>query len=132
MTELRKALLELHGATTFEERSDGLWMLAPDLHVVALAELMRESEARLSTMTGVACPDGETDVIYHYTIGHDAVNVRARTKGNAIASVALVTAAANWIEREINDLFGVDFVGHPDLSPLVRPAELPAGFYREG
>ncbi len=34
-------------------------------------------------------------------------------------SVTPVWRAANWYEREAHDLFGVDFEGHPDLTPLL-------------
>ena len=36
-----------------------------------------------------------------------------------IPSVAGVWRAANWFEREAKDLFGVHFIQHPDLSPLL-------------
>jgi len=124
-------LLALPGATALETRRDGLWMLAPEIDVVAMATFMHRAEGRLSTVTGVAREDGETDLIYHYIIGRGAINVKARTKGNGIASIANVTQSANWIEREIHDLYSVNFVGHPDLSPLVRPVQLPEGFFRE-
>ena len=37
----------------------------------------------------------------------------------ALPSVTSVWRAANWYEREAHDLFGVNFEGHPDLSPLL-------------
>lgn len=37
----------------------------------------------------------------------------------ALPSVTSVWRAADWYEREAHDLFGVDFEGHPDLSPLL-------------
>ncbi len=40
-------------------------------------------------------------------------------KDPTIASVTTVWAAADWYEREAHDLFGVNFEGHPDLSPLL-------------
>lgn len=36
-----------------------------------------------------------------------------------LPSVTPVWRAANWYEREAHDLFGVDFDGHPDLTPLL-------------
>ena len=37
----------------------------------------------------------------------------------SISSVSSVWRAADWYEREAHDLFGVDFDGHPDMSPLL-------------
>ena len=37
----------------------------------------------------------------------------------SISSVTSIWRAADWYEREAHDLFGVDFNGHPDLSPLL-------------
>ena len=37
----------------------------------------------------------------------------------ALPSVSAVWPAADWYEREAHDLFGVSFVGNPDLSPLL-------------
>ncbi|SVB37428.1 uncharacterized protein METZ01_LOCUS190282, partial [marine metagenome] len=36
-----------------------------------------------------------------------------------IQTVSDIWRAANWYEREAHDLFGVDFSGHPDMSPLI-------------
>ena len=36
-------------------------------------------------------------------------------------SVTPLVPAADWYEREIHDLFGVEPIGHPDLDPLVLP-----------
>ncbi|SDF15297.1 NADH-quinone oxidoreductase subunit C [Sporolituus thermophilus] len=44
-------------------------------------------------------------------------------------SLAPVTPAAAWYEREIHDLFGLTPVGHPDLRPLVLHENWPAGQY---
>ncbi|MFP3914895.1 MAG: NADH-quinone oxidoreductase subunit C [Actinomycetota bacterium] len=39
----------------------------------------------------------------------------------AIASLIDVYAGADWHEREANEMFGIDFIGHPDLSNLYLP-----------
>ena len=43
-----------------------------------------------------------------------------------VASVVPLWEAANWLEREVWDLFGVRFTGHPDLRRLVMPEEFTA------
>ena len=43
-----------------------------------------------------------------------------------VASVVPLWASANWLEREVWDLFGIRFSGHPDLRRLVMPEEFTA------
>jgi NADH-quinone oxidoreductase subunit C len=44
----------------------------------------------------------------------------------AARSVVPLWEAANWLEREVWDLFGIRFEGHPDLRRLVMPEEFTA------
>ena len=44
-----------------------------------------------------------------------------------IDSIAGVSPGANWIEREIKDLLGVEFKGHPDPRKLILPDDWPEG-----
>ncbi len=44
----------------------------------------------------------------------------------AVASAVPLWEAANWLEREVWDLFGIRFTGHPDLRRLVMPEEFTA------
>ena len=123
-------LSRLPGAAAVERRTDGLWMAAPALDVLAMAETMHHLGARLSAMTGVAFGDGETAIIYHYCLGCLTVNLKAETRARAIPSIAPITQAADWSEREISDLYGVRFTGHPDPRRLIRPPSLSPGFFR--
>jgi NADH-quinone oxidoreductase subunit C len=43
-----------------------------------------------------------------------------------VRSVVSIWAAANWLEREVWDLFGIRFAGHPDHRRLVMPEEFTA------
>jgi NADH-quinone oxidoreductase subunit C len=44
----------------------------------------------------------------------------------AAPSVVSIWPGANWLEREVWDMFGIDFVGHPDLRRILMPEEFTA------
>lgn len=55
-------------------------------------------------------------------------NARLRLKAplgesETIESVTSVWGAANWLEREVYDMFGIRFRGHPDLKRILLPDE---------
>ena len=44
----------------------------------------------------------------------------------SVESVVPLWAGANWLEREVWDLFGITFTGHPDLRRIVLPEQFTA------
>jgi len=81
----------------------------------------------LSDLTAVDWP-GRTgprfDVVacLYSTTLRQRVRVKARAAdGEAVPSVTGVWPAANWLEREVYDMFGVTFAGHPDLRRMLMP-----------
>jgi NADH-quinone oxidoreductase subunit C len=53
-------------------------------------------------------------------------NERIRVKimiadGESVPSAVSVWATANWLEREVYDMFGIHFEGHPDLKRILLP-----------
>lgn len=131
MTDYLSLIQALPGATRITQQRDGYWMVAPDLDVVALAKAMSQWGARLSTMTGSMLPDEETAVMYHFFLDNKGINFKVFTHKNKIASISPVLPAAEWIEREITDLFKVEFEGHPHPERLIRPLQLEPGLMRE-
>jgi len=66
------------------------------------------------------------DVVYCLYSTSRRVRVRMKTRaadGDAVPSVSGVWAAANWLEREAFDMFGIRFEGHPDLRRILMPEE---------
>lgn len=65
------------------------------------------------------------EVVYHllsYRHRHGIVlKVEADRAAPSVPTVECVWKTANWFEREVYDLFGVDFPGHPDLRRIMLP-----------
>ncbi len=95
-----------------------------------LTFLRDEPELRfdfLSDLTAVHWPDrqgAEFEVVYQlYSISH---RVRLRVKvrlpeGGEAPSAYGVWQAADWLEREVYDMFGIRFAGHPDQRRILNP-----------
>jgi NADH/F420H2 dehydrogenase subunit C len=86
----------------------------------------------MSDVTGVDYGGGRpVEVVYQMfsTVHKRALRVRCRLSLEAleIASVVSLWQCANWLEREVYDLFGVTFTGHPDLRRILMPYD-----YEEG
>jgi NADH-quinone oxidoreductase subunit C len=64
------------------------------------------------------------DVIYALYSIRDRHRLRVKVRAGEHEPVPSVTAiwpAANWLEREVYDMFGVSFTGHPDLRRMLMP-----------
>lgn len=62
-------------------------------------------------------------IVYSFERNH---RIRLKTRvaeEEEMSSAVPVYAAANWMEREIYDMFGVRFAGHPDLRRILMPDE---------
>ena len=129
--DLAVRLAAIPGSAQAEEQGDGLWISAPELDIEAMAREMKALGYRLITMTARAREDGETTIIYHYAQRRQYASFKTWTHGGAIQSVTPTLRMASWIEREIHDFFAVEFIGHPNLIPLLRPPGLKEGFFRE-
>jgi NADH-quinone oxidoreductase subunit C len=84
---------------------------------------------RLSSVTGVDRYPAEPrfEVVYHlHSIERkQRLRLKCRLSGEApqIESVTSVWRSANWYERETWDLFGIRFLGHPDLKRIMLPED---------
>lgn len=75
----------------------------------------------------------ELEIYYHFSF--DSSNYVLTLKAAlpyenlAIPSLSKLFDAALWIEREIHEFFGIDFIGHPDLTHLLLPEGWEEGNY---
>ena len=91
-----------------------------------------EFRGRLATATGRDTRDC-VEVLYHYCMDAHNVVVTLRTWGlkpnPEVDSVATIFPGANFIEREMQDLLGIKFRGHPDPRRLILADDWPEGVY---
>ena len=101
------------------------------LRIVEICNFLKDdSEASFNYLSDLTCvhyPDRRQtpfEVVYNlYSIEHnERVRLKAAAK-DSIESVTSVWPAANWLEREVYDLFGVTFTNHPDLRRLLLPPD---------
>ena len=101
--------------------------VTPD-QVVAAAELMRQRGFGMDTVTGVDwMAAGQMELVYDFfhpaSVLHVVVRTRVPREKPELPTIQGVFPGANWHERETHDFFGIKFLGHPDLSPLLLPED---------
>ena len=85
----------------------------PDCHFTTLVDI-----------TAVDYPDAveRFQVVYHFLSMFKNHRVRVKvavTEADMVPSLVNIYPAANWFEREVFDLFGILFSGHPDLRRIL-------------
>lgn len=101
--------------------------------VLDIARLMFETlGARLLTATGVDTPTA-MELLYHWALDGlgfvITVRIHLHREHPEIDSIAAICPAAEWIEREIWELLGVQFRNHPDPRHLLLGDDWPEGKY---
>jgi Ni,Fe-hydrogenase III component G len=88
--------------------------------------LKNESFEHLSAITGLEVDEG-VELLYHLNKGGIELTVRAMLPLDelSVPTITDIIPGASLYEREVHDLFGVKFEGHPDLRRLILPDEWP-------
>lgn len=114
---------------TNRPRYEGVLVHSP--HLLSVLRYLRDGlgYACLSNLTAVDYPDGvdgfppHIDVVYHmFSLrggGYVALHVHTTRDDAIVPSITPEFPAANLQEREVWDMFGVQFEGHPDLRRLL-------------
>ena len=95
--------------------------------------LFEDVPLRFVIATGIDSDDC-FEVLYHYAYDQTGSIITLATKIHdrekpAIESITPLLPAAEWIEREIHDILGIDFKNHPNLKRLILADDWPEGVY---
>ena len=73
------------------------------------------------------------EILYHFTIERLYLLISIKVKLNRdkpkIDSITSIIKGSAWIEREMHELVGIDFIGHPNLKPLLTAESWPADLH---
>lgn len=94
--------------------------------------LFKDMGARMSIASGVDTRPG-IEILYHMAFDKYnmivSVKVLVKKPELEMPSFTDFMPAAEWIEREIHELLGVNFIGHPRLEKLLLPDDWQDGIY---
>lgn len=123
----------LAGVTASAEASvlDVLVTIPRDEIVRGLRALKDDNALKFDYLRNLTCVDNEDegmDVVYHlYSVGK-GYNLTVKTHLDAddlhLDTATTVWRAADWYEREVMEMFGVRFRGHPDPRTLLMPEDM--------
>lgn len=112
----------------FEDKGLHLEVTVDPANVVEAAKLLDREGFAIDAVTGMDWPKQELlEVVYDYLHFQSGlrVAVRARVPRQApkLPTISKVFAGADWHERETHEFFGIEFVGHRDLSNFLLPED---------
>ncbi|APZ54903.1 NADH-quinone oxidoreductase subunit C [Salipiger abyssi] len=89
--------------------------------------LKTDPSCRFSSLVDITAVDYPArpkrfDVVYHFLSMYQNHRIRLRVAAReeeVVPSITAVHPSANWFEREVFDMFGIVFSGHPDLRRIL-------------
>ena len=92
------------------------------------AEILLREDFFIESITGVDwIDDGQLEAVYDFNHFDELCRVVLRTRTDrenpAIPTISHIYQGANWHERETHDFFGIKFIDHPNLEPLLLPED---------
>ena len=115
---------EMGTAEPWVESGGVHWLTQSALNVRQLAKAMNLLHARFITITAYQLPKEEGFRLeYHWDLNGQLLGFSFQLTGKSIDSIFDLTEAADWIEREIHEEYGLDFTGREYEPLLLRQGE---------
>jgi NADH:ubiquinone oxidoreductase subunit C len=125
---VQQKITALFPSSTFEEGGQWLTLLLEPADWHLMAGLLRQEECLyFDYLFCLTCIDWKTHLtmVYHLDstkYRHNlVVKVKLEKVNPSIETVSDIWQTANFHEREVYEMFGVDFLHHPDLRLLILP-----------
>ena len=126
--ELKATITELLPAAIFEEGGEWLTIYIEAVDWPSLAQQLRaDTSLDFDFLFCLTCIDWKTHLtmVYHLsstTFRHNIVIKSKLDRSNPeIETVSTIWRTAEFHEREVYEMFGVNFINHPDLRLLILP-----------
>ncbi|MBL7701779.1 MAG: NADH-quinone oxidoreductase subunit C [Ferruginibacter sp.] len=126
--DLKTKITELLPAATFDEAGEWLNIHVEPAGWLSFAEKLRNDDSLFfDYLFCLTCIDWKTHLtmIYHLSSTKYRHNIVIKSKLDAakpeIESVSNIWKTAEFHEREVYEMFGVNFLNHPDLRLLILP-----------
>jgi len=134
--ELNEKIVEIEGKLIAIEQRPGnrIFLLCEAENSYTINRFLFEDvQARFVIATGIDSDDC-FEVLYHYSYDQTGcvitINAYIRDRENpTIESIAPFLPGADWIEREMRDVLGIEFKNHPDMRRLILSDDWPEGVY---
>jgi len=110
-----------------------IYLTIDKTHLLQVATLFyRDLKMRLSTITGIE-NEHTFELLYHFSSDKtgEIFNIRIFLEKNnpEIESLTALFTASDWVEREIFEMLGIRFNGHPNLKHLLLDEDWPKDNY---
>ena len=124
MSSLESISAKLGSTEPWIEKGGVQWLALDATRVRELAKVMNEIHARFITITAYQLPKDEGFRLeYHWDLNGQLLGLSFPLAGKSIESIFDLTEAADWIEREIHEEYGLDFTGREYEPLLLRQGE---------
>lgn len=122
------------GAFAFEQFRDNRRVIVPPDRLFAVLQCLKEKGgfdqlAEITAVDYLKYPDARDRFGVIYILTNTTTGERAIVKTYVnepeltLPSVFPLWKGADWLEREVYDMFGIEFAGHPDLRRILMPEE---------
>lgn len=126
--ELKTKITELLASASFEEGAEWTTVIIETRDLVPFVQQLRhDASLQFDYLFCLTCVDWKTHLgmVYHLTstVFRHSIVIKSKLDINKpeIETVSHIWKTAEFHEREVYEMFGVDFINHPDLRLLILP-----------